>query len=93
TEPTAVPRAPRNEMQAAARVLFDQAIADDPLTKPDAKAIHDAIGSTANPATTRRWIQQWYSEHEATLDVGRPELGPVAPPLQVVERASTGTDD
>lgn len=85
-------RAPQGDLQAAARALFDEAIATDPLTKPDSKAIHDAIGSTKNPATTRRWVQQWFEEHEAELGTARPEP---TPPLSVVaddeDEAATGT--
>jgi hypothetical protein len=54
-------------LQAAARQLFEEAVKADPTTKPDAKAIHVAIGSEKNPATTRRWIAQWWAEVEETL--------------------------
>lgn len=53
--------------KARARAMFDEAIAADPTTKPDASRIHQESGIEANPATTRKWVQRWYEEHEATF--------------------------
>jgi len=58
-------------LRAAARAHFEQCVRANPTTKPDAKAIHDAIGSDKNPATTRRWVSEWWDEFVSAIEGGR----------------------
>jgi hypothetical protein len=82
TEPAVsapTPAAPRAaatpDEQKAARLLFDQQVLADPLTKPDARAIQREAGldGVKNPATVRRWVQAWWEEHQASLGQGSPD--------------------
>lgn len=49
------------------RALFDQAVATNPHTKPDASKLHDAagIGDSKSKATTRRWVGEWWDKFTA----------------------------
>lgn len=64
---------PGDDEKARARVIFDRMVADNPLAKPDAAAIMREIGSERHPATPRRWVKDWWDEHEASLGMGREE--------------------
>lgn len=50
--------------RARVRALFDAAVAADPDVRPDAAALHCAAGVTKNPATSRRWVADWWAEHQ-----------------------------
>lgn len=60
-----------DSLRDAARARFEQCVRANPTTKPDAKAIHDAIGSDKNPATTRRWVSEWWDEFVSAVEGGR----------------------
>lgn len=62
-----------DSLKGRARTEFDRMVSADPTTKPDAAAIHATIESPKNPATTRRWVQAWWEEHEEALGVARPD--------------------
>jgi hypothetical protein len=79
-QPSAQPaRAPRAVMVGAGseqermRAAFDAAVLADPITKPVAADLHRELGLTCDKATSRRWVQRWWDEHEAELGTARPE--------------------
>jgi hypothetical protein len=61
-------------LKEAARAEFDRMLAADPQAKPDASAIHRTIESPKNPATTRRWVSEWFEDYLASTGATRPEL-------------------
>ena len=61
-------------LKEAARAEFDRMVAADPGTKPDASTIHRAIESPKNPATTRRWVSEWFESYLEESGATRPEL-------------------
>lgn len=76
-QPARAPRAPMvvgpNTDKARMRGAFDAAITADPLTKPDAAALQRQLGIDAHPATPRRWVKDWWEEHEAAMGTARPD--------------------
>jgi hypothetical protein len=82
----AQPAQDKGDEQARMRALFDAAVLADPFTKPDAAALQREVGSTAHPATPRRWVQKWWEEHEAQLGTARPEPAQPAPLRAVTDK-------
>ncbi len=85
TEATRAPRAASTvgTDQARMRAAFDEAVRADPLTKPDAAALHRELGLDCDKATSRRWVQRWWTEHEASMGMTRPE--PISEEIQASE--------
>lgn len=53
------------------RATFDAAVHAQPTVRPDAAALHREAGAKVNTATSRRWVQAWWSEHETNLGIAR----------------------
>lgn len=59
--------------QARMRGAFDAAVAANPHVKPVASHLARELGITAHPATPRRWVAEWWTEHEKAIGADRPE--------------------
>lgn len=60
--------------KARMRVAFDQAIAADPHSRPVASDLQRELGIDLHPSNPRRWVQQWWAEHEEQMGTARPEV-------------------
>ena len=60
-------REAHNDARTRVVALCELLAAQNPTSKPDAAAIHTELALPHNPATTRRWVQQWW-EDKATTD-------------------------
>lgn len=61
-------RAPSGDAERdRARAIFDRMVAADPINKPNAGAIHREAEATCNKATSRRWVTDWWAEHQESL--------------------------
>lgn len=83
--PRPAPTAAASAAQARMRGAFDAAVARDPLTKPVASHLQRELDIDMHPATPRRWVQQWWEEHESALGTARPAP---ATDQMAVERAT-----
>lgn len=61
--------------QERARVVFDRMVLERPHERPDAAAMHKAADLTCNPATSRRWRNEWWAEVEGQF--GTPTTDPI----------------
>lgn len=57
-----------------ARAIFDRMVLANPIEKPDAAAIHREAEVPKAEATTRRWVQAWWTETEASMGMAREPL-------------------
>jgi len=53
-----------SDLKARARAQFEEMLALDPTTKPDAKKIHQAIESPQSEQNTRKWVKGWWDEYQ-----------------------------
>lgn len=74
--------------QARARAIYDRMIEADPITKPDAAVIHREAEVPKNVATTRRWVQSWWEETEASMGMTRPEPTSSARDMELTQRTA-----
>lgn len=77
------PTAEQTADQARMRGAFDAAVTANPHVKPVASHLARELGIEAHPATPRRWVAEWWAEHEAAMGTARP--APAGEPTPKVE--------
>lgn len=78
TQSSAQSSAPRtvsadDSAQARMRGAFDAAIAANPHIKPNAATLQRELGIDMHPANPRKWVRQWWLEHQEAMGTARPE--------------------
>lgn len=69
--------APMSGDKQRVRALFEEAVAADPTTKPDAARIHEAAGLDINRATSRKWVKDLWDEWVVEQESVNPKSDPI----------------